>query len=388
MKIIIAPDSFKGSMSAAAAALAIDKGFRRYMPNVQTVRIPVADGGEGTIDCLIEGIGGVSNPVIVTGPLGNRIEARYGAIKSGSVAVIEMACASGICLIPQDQRNPLITTTYGTGELISKALDAGYREFILAIGGSATLDGGAGMLQALGMRLVDEAGEDVSWGGGALDKIVTIDNRGWDSRIAESRFLIASDVQNPMIGPEGAVHVFGPQKGATPVMINQLERNMTHWADLIEAHTGMHLHDKPGAGAAGGLGGAFLAFFPAKLQRGIDVVIEYSSLRQHLVDAELVITGEGRIDNQTVSGKTPMGIAQEAQKFNVPTIAFAGSVGQGIERLYDVGIHSVHSIMTGPMPLEEAMKQAPELLEQASEQLIRTLSMKLQKGILASAQVK
>ncbi|MZQ81016.1 glycerate kinase [Paenibacillus sp. 5J-6] len=377
MKIIIAPDSFKGSMSAAAAALAIDKGFRRYMPNVQTVLIPVADGGEGTIDCLIEGIGGVYNSAIVTGPLGNLIEANYGAIKSGSVAVIEMACASGICLLSEDQRNPLLTTTYGTGELISKALDAGYREFILAIGGSATLDGGAGMLQALGMRLLDGDGEDVSWGGGALDKIVTIDNRGWDPRIAESRFLIASDVQNPLIGPEGAVHVFGPQKGATPVMMNQLERNMTHWADLIEAHTGMHLHDKPGAGAAGGLGGSFLAFFPAKLQRGIDVVIEYSSLRQHLIDADLVITGEGRIDNQTVSGKTPMGIAQEAHKFNVPTIAFAGSVGKGIELLYDVGIHSVHSIMNGPMPLEEAMKQAPELLEQASEQIIRTLSIKV-----------
>ncbi|MEC0270361.1 glycerate kinase [Paenibacillus anseongense] len=377
MKIIIAPDSFKGSMSAATAALAIDKGFRRYMPNVQTVLIPVADGGEGTIDCLIAGIGGVYNPAIVTGPLGNRIEAHYGAMKSGSVAVIEMACASGICLLSQDQRNPLITTTYGTGELISKALDAGYREFILAIGGSATLDGGAGMLQALGMRLLDETGEDVSWGGGSLDKIVTIDDRGWDPRIAESQFLIASDVQIPLIGSEGAVHVFGPQKGATPVMINQLERNMTLWADLIEAHTGMHLHDKPGAGAAGGLGGAFLAFFPAKLQRGIDVVIEYSSLRQHLIDSDLVITGEGRIDNQTVSGKTPMGIAQEAQKFNVPTIAFAGSVGKGIEQLYDVGIHSVHSIMTGPMTLEEAMKQAPELLEQASEQLIRTLSIKV-----------
>lgn len=297
-------------------------------------------------------------------------------LEPDSTVVIEMARTSGICLLSADERNPLHTTTYGTGQLISDALDAGYRKFILAIGGSATNDGGAGMLQALGMRLLDEAGETVPWGGGFLGRIAAIDDSGWDSRIAESEFLLALDVQNPMIGPQGASHVFGPQKGATPEMAEQLDQNMTSWANLIEAKTGIHLHDQPGAGAAGGLGGAFLAFFEAKLKRGIDVVIEHSSLRQHLTDANLVITGEGQIDYQTASGKTPMGIAEEARKFNVPTIAFAGSIGKGIEQLYEVGIESVHSIVNGPMSLEEAMERAPELLEQASEQLMRSMFVK------------
>jgi glycerate kinase len=372
LKIIIAPDSFKGSISANEAAKAIERGIKRYMPQADTIPIPVADGGEGTLDCLIAAAGGTKVPASVTGPLGALVAAEYGLLEPDQTAIIEMASASGLYLISPEQRNPLIATTYGTGELIKKALDAGCRSFLLALGGSATNDGGAGMLQALGMRLLDSAGNDVGYGGGTLSRIAVIDDSGWDPRIAASRFLIASDVQNPFIGSEGASHVFGPQKGATPEMVEQLEHNMTVWADTIATKTGKHVHQLPGAGAAGGISGAFLAFFPASIKRGIDIVIEYSGLRDHLQNADLVITGEGQIDFQTASGKTPMGIAQEAKKFGVPTICLAGSVGRGIEALYEIGIASVHSIVTGPMTLQEAMSRASELLEQTAEQVIRS----------------
>ncbi|WP_240415540.1 glycerate kinase [Paenibacillus periandrae] len=379
MKIIIAPDSFKGSISASNAAQAIERGIKRYMPHAQTILVPVADGGEGTLDCLIAAAGGVKMPATVTGPLGAPVSAEYGLLEPDQTAVIEMATASGLYLIPSEERNPLLATTYGTGELIRHALDAGCRSFLLALGGSATNDGGAGMLQALGMRLLDSEGNSVGYGGGALDRIASIDDSNWDPRIAESRFLIASDVQNPFIGPNGASRVFGPQKGASPEMVEQLELNLTAWADIIAIKTGKRVHQLPGAGAAGGISGAFLAFFPASIKRGIDIVIEYSHLRDHLQAADLVITGEGQIDFQTASGKTPMGIAQEAHKLGVPTICLAGSVGRGIEALYEVGIMSVHSIVTGPMTLQEAMGRASELLELTAEQVVRTFHASAQK---------
>ncbi|NHN32041.1 glycerate kinase family protein [Paenibacillus agricola] len=372
MKIIIAPDSFKGSISANDATKAIERGIKRYMPQAQTILVPVADGGEGTLDCLIAAAGGTKVPATVTGPLGVLVAAEYGLLEPDQTAVIEMASASGLYLIPTEKRNPLVATTYGTGELIRKALDAGCRSFLLALGGSATNDGGAGMLQALGMKLLDAEGNSVGYGGGTLSRIAVIDDSEWDPRIAESRFLIASDVQNPFVGAQGASHVFGPQKGATPEIVEKLELNMVAWADLIAAKTGKRVHELPGAGAAGGISGAFLAFFEASIKRGIDIVIEYSRLQDHLQGADLVITGEGQIDFQTASGKTPMGIAQEAKKFGVPTICLAGSVGRGIEALYEVGITSVHSIVTGPMTLQEAMSRAAELLEQTAEQVIRS----------------
>jgi glycerate kinase len=235
------------------------------------------------------------------------------------------------------------------------------------------------MLQALGMKLLDSDGNSVGYGGGSLSRIAVIDDSEWDPRIAESRFLIASDVQNPFVGEEGASRVFGPQKGATPEIVEKLELNMVAWADLIAAKTGKRVHELPGAGAAGGISGAFLAFFPATIKRGIDIVIEYSRLRDHLQAADLVITGEGQIDFQTASGKTPMGIAQEAKKFGVPTICLAGSVGRGIEALYEVGIASVHSIVTGPMTLQEAMDRAAELLEQTAEQVIRSFDAQVKR---------
>jgi len=242
----------------------------------------------------------------------------------------------------------------------------------LAIGGSATNDGGIGMLQALGLKLLDASGKRVGHSGGELDKIASIDDTDWDSRIAESTFLIASDVQNPFIGKQGASHVFGPQKGATPEMVELLDQYMTHWADVVEEKTGVHLHDLPGAGAAGGIGGAFQAFFPATMRRGIDIVIEFTGLRQALEGADAVITGEGQIDFQTASGKTPMGIAQEAQSVGIPAFVLAGSIGRGIEELYQYGITSIHSIVSGPMSLEESMNRSAELLAGRAEQVIRT----------------
>jgi glycerate kinase len=373
IKIVIAPDSFKGSMSAITAALSLEKGIKQYLPNANTVLVPVADGGEGTMDSLVAATGGKKIEVMVKGPLNGPIIAEYGLLGDGKTCVIEMASASGLCLVPFDQINPMVTTTYGTGQLIKEALDEGYRHFILAIGGSATNDGGIGMLQALGMQLLDSSGASVGFGGKELCRIDFIDDTHWDNRIAESVFLIASDVQNPLIGPNGASHVFGPQKGATPEMIEILDKNMHHWADVVAAKTGMWLHDMRGAGAAGGLGGAFQAFFPALMKRGIDIVIEYTKLRDHLQGADLVFTGEGQVDFQTASGKTPMGVAQEAQKLGIPTIIIAGSVGPGIEALYEFGILSIHSIINAPMTLQEAMERGPDLLAQRAEQVLRTI---------------
>jgi glycerate kinase len=372
VKIVIAPDSFKGSVSAMEAAIAIEKGVKNYLPDVDTVLLPVADGGEGTMDSLVDATGGKKVQVEVKGPLGDLVVAEYGRLGDGKTCIIEMASASGLYLIPEERKNPLLTTTYGTGQLIKKALDDGCRHFILAVGGSATNDGGIGMLQALGMRLLDSTGKDVGFGGDVLDQIVKIDDSNFDARIAESTFLIASDVQNPLVGPDGASHVFGPQKGATPEMVEKLDKKLKYFADLVCEKTGISLHDKPGAGAAGGIGGAFQAFFPSTMKRGIDIVIDYTHLAEALKGADLLITGEGQIDFQTASGKTPMGVAQEAQKQGVPTIALAGSIGRGIEDLYQYGIHSIHSIVNAPMSLQEAMERAPQLLEQKAEQVLRT----------------
>ena len=372
MKIVIAPDSFKGSLSALEAAKAIEKGVKKARPDAETVLVPVADGGEGTLDSLVSATDGRKVQVNVKGPLLKTVQAEYGVLGDEKTCVIEMASASGLCLIEPSQLNPFITTTYGTGELIKKALDNGFRKFILAIGGSATNDGGAGMLQALGVKLLDADGQSIRFGGGALRELAQIDASEFDTRIAESEFLIASDVQNPLVGRHGASYVFGPQKGATLEMVEQLDQNLEHYADLVEKLTGIRLHEMPGAGAAGGIGGAFQAFFPSEMRRGIDIVVEYTGLKEKLIGAECVFTGEGQIDFQTASGKTPMGVAQEAKKHGIPVFALAGSIGQGIDILYEHGITSVHSIVNGPMALEEAMNRGAELLERTAEQVIRT----------------
>ncbi|MED1472085.1 glycerate kinase [Bacillus salipaludis] len=372
MKIVIAPDSYKGSLSAVEVARSIEKGIQNAFPDAHTLCLPVADGGEGTLDTLVAATNGQKVSVIVTGPLGQKVEAEYGILGDGRTCVIEMAKASGIPLISREELNPLKATTFGTGELIKQALDDGFTSFILALGGSATNDGGAGMLQALGLSLLDKKGNKISTGGAELTKIHSIDLSEFDKRISNCQFLIASDVENPLIGPHGASHVFGPQKGATPEMVQILDNCLTHWADEVEKVTNVHLHDLTGAGAAGGIGGAFQAFFPCRMKRGIDVVIEYTGLQDALIGADLVITGEGQVDFQTASGKTPMGVAQAALVNKIPTIIIAGSVGKGIDVLYQYGVVSVHSIINKPMELTEAMETAGELLENAAEQVVRS----------------
>ncbi len=382
MKIVIAPDSFKGSLSAVDVAKAMEKGVLKAFPDFETVCLPIGDGGEGTLDTLVAATNGQKKSVRVTGPLGQQIDAEYGILGDGKTCVIEMASASGLALVPDGQLNPLKATTAGTGELIRHALDDGYTSFILALGGSATNDGGAGMLQALGLKVLDEHGNEIGQGGGELGKVHRIDMSELDPRIRSSTFLIASDVESPLIGPKGASYVFGPQKGATLDMVKALDRNLSHWGDYVEQATGVRLHDLKGAGAAGGIGGAFQAFFPSEMKRGIDVVIEHIGFHKTLHGADLVITGEGQVDFQTATGKTPMGVAQAAKSHNIPTIILAGSVGAGVDVLYQYGIVSVNSIINRPMTLHEAMENAVDLIEFAAEQVVRSYfyDHKMHKG--------
>lgn len=372
MKIIVAPDSFKGSLSAVEAAKAIDKGIKNAFPEAETAIIPVADGGEGTLETLVAATEGEIRKVVVTDPLGNNVEAGYGVLGDEKTCVIEMAAASGLTLLSEEELSPLEATTYGTGQLIKQALDDGFTSFVVGLGGSATNDGGAGMLQALGLKILDADGNEIGYGGACLDKIASIDADGFDSRIKDCQFLIASDVENPLIGPNGASPIFGPQKGATPAIIEQLDKNLTHWADQVARLTGIQLHNMPGAGAAGGIGGAFQAFFPCKVERGIDVVLEYSNMKQFLTGSDLVITGEGRVDGQTASGKTPLGVAQTAKMQGVPTIILAGSVSEDAAVLHDFGVVSIHSIINKPMTLEESIRNASKLLELSAEQIARS----------------
>ena len=372
MKIIIAPDSFKGSLSAVEAANAINRGIKKVFSEAETVLLPIGDGGEGTMETLVAATGGKILTVSVIGPLGNQIEAAYGVLGDGETCVIEMASASGLHLVPEDNFVPLKATTYGTGQLIQQALNDGFSSFIIGLGGSATNDGGAGMLQALGLRILDELGNEIDQGGGELNKVNRLELDSFDKRIKDSKFIIASDVQNPLIGPNGASHVFGPQKGATAEEVDLLDSNLTNWADVVAKETGIKLHNQPGAGAAGGIGGAFQAFFPVEMKRGVDVVLDYIKLEAELINVDLVITGEGQVDSQTVFGKTPLGVAQMAKSRNVPTVILAGSIGEGIEVLHDFGVVSINSIINSPMSLKEAIDNAEELLASSAEQVIRS----------------
>ncbi|MBP1971245.1 glycerate kinase [Virgibacillus natechei] len=372
MKIIIAPDSFKGSLTAIEAAQAMNKGIKKAFSDAETVLLPVADGGEGSMETLVSATNGKIEHVQVVGPLGSKVEAAYGILGDSETCVIEMATASGLNLVPDEQLSPLRATTYGTGQLIKQALDDGFSSFIIGIGGSATNDGGAGMLQALGLQILDKNGNEIGYGGCELSKINQIDMRSFDKRIKDCNFIIASDVQNPLIGANGASAIFGPQKGATAEDVALLDGNLTHWADEVAEITDIKLHDLPGAGAAGGIGGAFQAFFPFVMKRGIDVVLDYIKLDEKVMGADLIITGEGQVDSQTASGKTPMGVAQAAKRRDVPTIIIAGAVGKGIEVLYDFGVISANSIINSPMPLEEAIERAAELVELSAEQVVRS----------------
>ncbi|UVI30126.1 glycerate kinase [Paenibacillus spongiae] len=376
MKIVIAPDSFKGSLSAVGVGSAIERGIKRAVPGSAIKVIPMADGGEGTVDCLVHATSGRIMQVPVSNPLGRVIEAGFGMLGDGTTCVIEMAMASGLYLIEAHERNPLHTTTYGVGQLIEAALDQGCRSFIIGVGGSATNDGGAGMLQALGVELLDGHGESVGFGGGELQRITAIRTDKLDPRIAECDIVIACDVDNPYVGPKGASAIFGPQKGATPLMVEVLDQGLRHFADLIESTLGIAIHDVPGTGAAGGLSGAIMAFLNGRLESGVSVVARVMELESAVSDADLVITGEGQVDYQTARGKTPYGVAQVAKKHHVPVVVLAGSIGEGIDSLYEHGISAVVSIVNRPMTLDAAMAKAESLLEEAAEQLIRIYQLK------------
>ncbi|MED1948506.1 MULTISPECIES: glycerate kinase [Brevibacillus] len=376
MKIVIAPDSFKGCLTAKQVGEAIRSGIQRALPQSELIVKPMADGGEGTMQCLVDATDGRILTATVKNPLGQDICAEFGILGDGVTCVIEMAAASGLYLISTEERNPFVTTTYGFGQLITAGLDKGCRKFILGLGGSATNDGGAGMLQALGYVLLDQDDQPLSFGGGELSRLSRIDTSQVDKRLADCHFVIACDVTNPFVGPNGASHVFGPQKGATPEMVLQLDDHLRHFADLLEKTRGIAIHDLPGTGAAGGVAGALLAFLNGQLRSGIEIVIETTGLAEAMDKANLVITGEGQVDFQTAQGKTPCGVAQVAQRYGIPVIVLAGSIGNGIDTLYEKGVSAVVSITNKPMTLDQSMREAASLLEQTAEQVMRIYSLK------------
>jgi glycerate kinase len=372
MKIIIASDSYKGSCSTIEVANSIEKGIRRVFEDSDVVKIPVADGGEGTVDALVLGTKGKYEEVEVIGPLGEVVNATYGIIHN-EIAVIEMAAASGLTLLKKEELNPLITTTYGTGQLIKSAMDKGIRKIYVGLGGSSTNDGGVGMAQALGISFKDKMGNEVSFGGGELSKIKEIDFTNVHPLLKETEVVAMSDVKNPLCGPTGASYVFGPQKGADSDMVKVLDENLGHLGELINNFMKKDIMNIPGTGAAGGLGAGMLAFCNASIEQGIEKILDITNIDSHLKDADLVITGEGRIDEQSKYGKVPVGVAKRAKKYNIPVIAIVGSVGEGAYEVYSYGIDVIIDIINKPMTLEYAMENVVELLENASENLMRSL---------------
>ena len=375
MKFVLAPDSFKESLTAKEVADAMEVGIKKIFKDAECVKVPMADGGEGTVQSLVDATDGKVYEVVVTGPLGNKVNAKYGILGDGQTAVIEMAEASGIHYVKKEDRNPLITTTFGTGELIKSALDKGVKKIIIGIGGSATNDGGAGMLQALGAKLLDKDNKEIPFGGGGLSDLVKINLDDFDKRIKEVEIEVACDVSNTLTGKEGASAVFGPQKGATEEIIKILDENLHHYADIVNKTIGKDMENQKGSGAAGGLGFALLAFCDGKLNRGIDIVIKYADLSEKMKGASYVITGEGSIDSQTKFGKTPFGVSQVAKQYDIPVIGIAGNVGEGIDELYDLGFDSILSIMPGVMTLDKALSNAKENIENTLENVARLLSI-------------
>ena len=370
MKIVIAPDSFKESMTAKTASQAIERGIRRVDPSCHIVKAPLADGGEGTVEALVDSMNGEIITHSVTGPLGDKVEASYGIIHK-KIAVIEIATAVGLDLVSPKERNPMRTTTYGIGELISHALERGVRHFLIGLGGSSTNDGGIGMAQALGADITDIHGQPVPFGGEGLARVNEISISKMDKRLQNCTFEIASDVNNPLTGSQGASFVYGPQKGADPEMVLALDQSMQTYEDILKRDLHVDVTDVEGAGAAGGLGAAFIAFFGAKLQRGIELITKITNLERHIKDADLVITGEGKMDDQTVYGKTPVGVAKIAKKHGVPVIAITGANQVISPEIYENGIDAIFSITNEPMSLEEAMQKSEVLTEKLVENIIR-----------------
>ncbi|HAS8441085.1 TPA: glycerate kinase [Vibrio vulnificus] len=363
MKIIIAPDSYKESLTAMDVAIAIEKGFKQVLPDAHYVKLPMADGGEGTVQSMVDATGGIIIEHTVTGPLGQRVDGFFGLLGEGKTAVIEMAAASGLHLVSPELRNPLITTTFGTGELIKAALDHGVKHIIVGIGGSATNDGGIGMAQALGIKLLDAHGNALGHGGGELAKLETIDCSQLDPRLAQVRLEVACDVDNPLCGTKGASAVFGPQKGATPEMVTILDENLAHYATVIKQQLGADVRDMAGAGAAGGMGAALLGLLNAELRPGIEIVMDAVRLDEIVADADLVITGEGRIDSQTIHGKTPIGVARTAKKHDLPVIGIAGCLSADCGVVHEHGLDAVFAVVNRSVDLPTALAEAAENVE-------------------------
>ena len=370
MKIVIAPDSFKESLSAPDVAHAIARGVKHALPAANTICLPMADGGEGTVEAVLGATQGERRTRTVRNANGHPISASW-AWLADHTAVIEMAAAAGLEHIPIGQRNPFSACSFGVGELILEALDAGARHLVLGLGGSATNDAGAGMMKALGLRMLDRDGNTLEPGGAALVNCHRIDTAGLDPRLSQVDVTIASDVNNPLCGPSGASAVFGPQKGASPEQVKQLDQALSCFADACQRALGKDMRDQPGSGAAGGVGFAAHAFMNTRFRPGVEVIAEISGLAAAVQGAALVITGEGRMDAQTLHGKTPMGVAKIAQAAGVPVIAIAGSLGQGYQALYPVGIAAAFSIASGPMTLDEACRQTSTLLEQRASDIMR-----------------
>ncbi len=373
MKVVIAIDSFKGSMSSMEAGNAAKEGVLRAMPEAEVVVKPLADGGEGTTDALIEGMKGERVELSVKGPYGEPVEAHYGYIRKDRLSVMEMAQAAGITI--SERKDPMAATTYGVGEMILHALDQGCRSFIIGIGGSATNDGGVGMLKALGVKFLDAQGQDCGEGGAALSRVSTIDVSGLDLRIAESEIRVACDVENPLCGEQGATYIYGPQKGVTEDMKKCLDEAMAHYADVTAQALGKDLRETSGAGAAGGLGFALISYLGAKLVPGIELIMEATGLEAEMKNGDIAITGEGRLDLQTAMGKAPVGVARLAKKYGLITMAFAGSVTKEAGKCNEAGIDAFFPILRGVCTLSEAMEgeNARANMTATVEQAVRLL---------------
>ena len=373
MRFVVAPDSYKGSVSALGVAEAMERGILRVFPSADVCKVPIADGGEGTVEALVTATGGLRRYTEVCGPVGERISALWGVLGDGKTAVIEMATASGLPLVTREKRNPLKATSYGTGELIRAALDAGLRKIIIGIGGSASNDGGVGMARALGIRFTSDNGEELPEGGAALIGLKKIHLSGLDPRLLETEITVACDVDNPLCGPRGASTVFGPQKGATPEMVAELDLALGHFALCAREATGRHMAELPGAGAAGGLGAGLMFFTSAILKPGVEIVLDAVGFSAVVKDAAFVITGEGRTDFQTAFGKAPVGVAKVAKQYDVPVFCLSGGLGKGADDVLAQGIDAVMSICDRPLSLEECMSTGDALIESATARLCRII---------------
>lgn len=381
MKVIIAPDSFKESLTAQQVCNAIKAGMKRVLPQAEYHLIPVADGGEGTVQSLVDATQGYIDNIDVMGPLSTPVKAFYGLLGDNSnTAVIEMAAASGLHHVPSHLRDPKETSSFGTGQLIKAALDKGVTKIIIGLGGSATNDGGIGMLNALGITFTDSLGVSITHNGGGLQHIDTIDISGLDPRLADCEILVACDVDNPLCGELGATEIFGPQKGASRDDIDLLDNGLKHLASCIKQQFNIDVLNIPGAGAAGGMGAALLAFTNAKLKPGIELILEAVKLSDYMLDTDLIITGEGRIDNQTIFGKTPVGVAKVAKQFNIPVIGIAGSLGEGHQAVYKHGIDAVFSATPGAMSLQQAFDDAEVNVTNLAESIAKLVTLKMING--------